>query len=219
MDAETRSQFEQMSAEVARHDPADVQPPVPGARRCGPELDNRPVELDVLCLEVYRQTKDLRPDLNYRLGQEEQVTVMGDRDLLKQMVLNLVDNSLKYTPAGGEVTLSLSAGDSGARLEVRDTGPGIEPDQIPLHLSALLPGQDRRPARQGRSRHRAGHQPVDRQGSRWRYPGGERTGKGKCVQGDLAAGLSGFRRQRAVGRARRPARVRSQTSGAGSDGR
>jgi signal transduction histidine kinase len=132
MDPEVRSAFEQMSAEVARMIRLTSNLLYLAHADAGRELDYRPVELDVLCLEVYRQTKDLRPDLNYRLGEEEQVTVMGDRDLLKQMLLNLVDNSLKYTPAGGEVTLSLSAGDSQARLEVRDTGPGIEPDQIPL---------------------------------------------------------------------------------------
>ena len=132
MDPEVRSTFEQMSAEVGRMIRLTSNLLYLAHADAGRELDYRPVELDVLCLEIYRQTKDLRPDLTYRLGQKEQVAVMGDRDLLKQMLLNLVDNSLKYTPAGGEVTLSLSTGDSRARLEVRDTGPGIEPDQIPL---------------------------------------------------------------------------------------
>ncbi len=111
----------------------------------GRELDRRPVELDVLCLEVYGQTKDLRSDVKYQLGNEDQVTVVGDRDLLKQMLLNLVDNSLKYTPAGGEITLSLYRDESTARVEVRDTGPGIEPDQIPLIFNRFhrAKGRDR----------------------------------------------------------------------------
>lgn len=141
MDPEVRSALGQMSAEVERMIRLTSNLLYLAHADAGRELDYRPVELDVLCLEVYRQTKDLRPDLTYRLGEEEQVTVMGDRDLLKQVLLNLVDNSLKYTPAGGEVTLSLSTGDSRARLEVRDTGPGIEPEQMPLIFQRLYRGR------------------------------------------------------------------------------
>jgi heavy metal sensor kinase len=132
LDPETRSALERMSAEAERLIRLTSNLLYLAHAEAGRELDRRPVELDVLCLDVYRQTKDLRPDLKFRLGNEDQVTVVGDRDLLKQVLLNLVDNSLKYTPAGGEITLSLYRDETGARVEVRDTGPGIEPDQIPL---------------------------------------------------------------------------------------
>jgi two-component system OmpR family sensor kinase len=59
--------------------------------------------------------------------------VRADPDRLKQVILNLVDNALRYTPSGG--TVGLAAGhDPGAgmaRIQVRDTGPGIAPDQLP----------------------------------------------------------------------------------------
>ncbi|HEY4909328.1 MAG TPA: ATP-binding protein, partial [Methylomirabilota bacterium] len=46
----------------------------------------------------------------------------------RRAVLNLVDNAIKYTPAGGKVELSLVAANGRALISVRDTGIGIEPD-------------------------------------------------------------------------------------------
>ncbi|EKO41043.1 MAG: signal transduction histidine kinase [Solidesulfovibrio magneticus str. Maddingley MBC34] len=54
-----------------------------------------------------------------------QVTVPGNRHLLSQALANLLDNAVKYTPGGGRVTLSLTAGPAGPELTVADTGPGI----------------------------------------------------------------------------------------------
>ena len=131
LDAGSRVELERMSGEVARLIRMTANILYLAHAEAGRELDRRPVELDVLCLEVYRQTKDLRPEVNFRFGHEDQVSVVGDRDLLKQMILNLVDNGLKYTPAGGDVTLSLYGDGSLARIVVEDTGPGIEPEQLP----------------------------------------------------------------------------------------
>jgi len=145
LDAETRSHLERMSAEVGRMIRLASNLLYLAHAETGRIPDSRPVELDVLCLEVYRQMKDLRPDIRFRLGHEDQVTVQGDRDLLKQAVLNLVDNSLKYTPAGGGVTLSLYHDAGQARIEVKDTGPGISPEQIPLIFKRFYrAGGDRR---------------------------------------------------------------------------
>ncbi len=50
----------------------------------------------------------------------------ADRDKLAMAIHNLVGNAIKYTPGGGRVTVTLEADDHEMRLEVRDTGPGIE---------------------------------------------------------------------------------------------
>jgi two-component system, OmpR family, heavy metal sensor histidine kinase CusS len=53
-----------------------------------------------------------------------------DRSLFQQAVGNLVENAMKYTPAGGTILLKTSAGDGDVRVEVSDTGKGIPPDQL-----------------------------------------------------------------------------------------
>jgi signal transduction histidine kinase len=60
------------------------------------------------------------------LGLEaEPAAVQGDRDALRVLVRNLVDNAVRYTPEGGQVRVSTRQQTSGATLEVVDTGPGI----------------------------------------------------------------------------------------------
>jgi two-component system OmpR family sensor kinase len=55
--------------------------------------------------------------------------VSGQGDALTILTRNLVDNAIKYTPDGGTVDVSVSAGEQGALLVVEDSGPGIAPDE------------------------------------------------------------------------------------------
>lgn len=55
--------------------------------------------------------------------------VRGDRFLLRDLIDNLVDNALRYTPSGGVVTVSCFMGAGGGVLRVEDSGPGIAPDK------------------------------------------------------------------------------------------
>jgi signal transduction histidine kinase len=90
------------------------------------------VELDTLLLDVYQQGRVLagtRVTLN--LGEEDQALAYGDRDKLKQVLLNLVSNAIKYTPAGGHVTMGLARVNGWARFTVADTGVGIPPEDLP----------------------------------------------------------------------------------------
>jgi heavy metal sensor kinase len=90
------------------------------------------VELDTLVLEVFQQAKLLAQGRQeVRLGQEDQARVMGDRDRLKQVLLNLAANALAFTPTGGNVTMSLACIGSWARVTISDTGPGIPRDELP----------------------------------------------------------------------------------------
>ena len=65
------------------------------------------------------------------LGMEaaELPPVVSSAPLLRTVLGNAIDNALKYTPAGGEVTLRIAALAEGARCEIIDSGPGIEPNQ------------------------------------------------------------------------------------------
>jgi signal transduction histidine kinase len=89
------------------------------------------VELDTLLLEIFREALVMAGGVHVRIGEIDQAVVVGDRDRLKQLLLNLVSNALKYTPAGGRVTLGLACVNEWARLAVTDTGVGIPPDELP----------------------------------------------------------------------------------------
>jgi signal transduction histidine kinase len=89
------------------------------------------VELDALLLDVYRQTRDQAPHLTVRLRHEDQALVPGDPDRLRQLLLNLTDNALRYTPVDGIVTFSLWREDGWVRVAVSDTGIGIASEDLP----------------------------------------------------------------------------------------
>ena len=64
--------------------------------------------------------------LDFDLGIEAKLTVLGDRELIAQAVANILDNAVKYTPAGGALMLRGRRAKSGAvELSVTDTGPGV----------------------------------------------------------------------------------------------
>jgi len=58
--------------------------------------------------------------------------VVGDPDRLEQALQNLAANALRHAPEGGEIVLSSSVGPDGSMLSVRDTGPGIPEEHLPL---------------------------------------------------------------------------------------
>jgi signal transduction histidine kinase len=62
------------------------------------------------------------------LDTDEPGAVEGDRDLLMEALGNLVDNAIKFTPAGGRVSISVMAARGGPVVTVADTGPGIPPE-------------------------------------------------------------------------------------------
>ena len=89
------------------------------------------LSLDALLLEVYHQQRPLAGRVKLTLGEFEPVELEGDADRLKQLLLNLVDNALRHTPAGGTVTLDLLHRGQEAVIRVRDTGAGIAAEHLP----------------------------------------------------------------------------------------
>lgn len=95
-------------------------------------LNFQPVELDLLLTEVFQEMRVIAGGrVRVHLTEIDQLQVNGDRDRLKQVLINLVANAIQYTPAGGDVFLSLSKVSGQARILCRDTGPGIPAEDLP----------------------------------------------------------------------------------------
>ena len=87
-------------------------------------------DLYALALETMDQMRLLAEEKHIALGPIIGGTTMvaGDRNRLKQVVVNLLDNAIKYTPDGGRVAVEVGAHANRAQLVVTDTGIGIAPE-------------------------------------------------------------------------------------------
>ena len=84
------------------------------------------VEVDELLFEVFEQMKVLsKGEHEIRIGNIEPAIVTGDRDRLKQVLLNLGSNAIKFSHKGGQILLSLYVRENWVQILVSDEGPGI----------------------------------------------------------------------------------------------
>jgi signal transduction histidine kinase len=98
------------------------------------DLHREPVRLVPLVRDVFETAAILGEDagLTIELPVCEEATVMGDPNRLRQLLLNLVTNAIKYTPRGGHVEISLTKRPHDeVALTVRDTGIGISASDLP----------------------------------------------------------------------------------------
>lgn len=95
-------------------------------------IDRQPVDLSVL-------VRDTVQELSYVAGEKGvvldadvhgRVTTPGDILRLRQLLLILLDNALKHTPAGGTVHVQLTADNGRPQLQILDSGPGIDPADL-----------------------------------------------------------------------------------------
>jgi signal transduction histidine kinase len=96
-------------------------------------LARQPVRLDELLRESCVDAQSLaRPhDIQVSVTACEELTVTGDRHRLRQLLLNLTDNAIKYNEPKGTVTLSLRRVARMAEMAIANTGPGISPEVLP----------------------------------------------------------------------------------------
>ncbi|HEX3142647.1 MAG TPA: heavy metal sensor histidine kinase [Pyrinomonadaceae bacterium] len=92
-----------------------------------PTVAKHPVQLDRTVAECGRAAQVLAAQKNLKLtvAANAPVRLQGDDELLQRMILNLLDNAVKYTPAGGEISIELTTSNGDARIVVRDNGIGI----------------------------------------------------------------------------------------------
>jgi signal transduction histidine kinase len=113
------------------------------------KLAHEPVDVN----RLFRDTIDLYADL----AEERSLTLSAsatpglgldaDHNRLRQVMANLVDNAVKYTPAGGTIALEGRAQDEAVVIDVRDTGPGIPPADLPRVWDRLYRGDTSRSER------------------------------------------------------------------------
>lgn len=93
----------------------------------------RPIPTEALADKSQHQSKEVMQrnaerGANATLAQRASATVIGDRTLLRQAIGNLVDNAIKYTPAGGLVSVGMDLSENVAVVRISDTGIGITPE-------------------------------------------------------------------------------------------
>ncbi|MCC6140712.1 MAG: HAMP domain-containing protein [Nitrospira sp.] len=97
------------------------------------KMETLPVSLESLVEDIHRQATLLGQDRNIAvtLGTVQPAVVQGDELRLRELLLNLVENAIKYSHPDGTVEISLVADGANARLSVTDRGIGIAPDDLP----------------------------------------------------------------------------------------
>jgi signal transduction histidine kinase len=110
------------------------------------KLERQPVRLDELVRESFDDAQILAEPQNVTvtLGECEPVEFSGDRHRLRQLLLNLTDNAVKYNRPGGSVVMALRRRDGAAEIEITNTGEGIPPELQPRVFERFVRGDEAR---------------------------------------------------------------------------
>lgn len=106
-------------------------------KQLDPDLDIQPVDMVEVARGAVREAQPVAAarQLSLSLDGPAPVIVFGDPQSLRRILRHLLDNALKFTPAGGQVTVRVGGGYGEGQLRVIDTGPGI-PDEESEHIFA-----------------------------------------------------------------------------------
>ena len=111
----------------------------------GRPLEQEQVDLSPLIVDAVRDAHAAVPDHRWQVDlPDDPVTVDGDPGRLHQVLVNLLANAGKHTPAGTTVTASASHADGGCVLRIADDGPGIPPELLPTVFERFARGDHSR---------------------------------------------------------------------------
>jgi heavy metal sensor kinase len=91
------------------------------------------LDLSAVVTDAVEQVRPAASDkaISLNVRSNGDMRLKADQDLILQLMLNLLDNSVKYTPSGGAIDVILRATGARAEVTVADTGPGIPPEHLP----------------------------------------------------------------------------------------
>jgi signal transduction histidine kinase len=106
-------------------------------------VERAPLDLQALVREVIEAVEPLiqARQLAIRTSLDGAVTVNGNRDHLRRLIVNLLDNALKFTPAAGWIAIGLSPHDGKAHLLIADSGPAIPVEDLPRIFDRFFRGK------------------------------------------------------------------------------
>ena len=95
---------------------------------------NADLHLDDVLLKVFesREQTALRKKLEFYIKEVTPVSIKGDKDFLKRLIANIIDNAIRYTPPKGKVEVSLEKKEGCAQICIQDTGIGIPKESLPF---------------------------------------------------------------------------------------
>lgn len=99
--------------------------------------------------EIIKETQMIDPTHTFRVKESAKAFVNADRQLMKQALRILIDNSIKYTPGGGEIVISVAEEDGTVRVSVQDNGIGIDPQNLPYIFDRFYRSDESRARKTG----------------------------------------------------------------------
>ena len=99
--------------------------------------------------EIIKETQLIDTTHTFRIKESAKAFVNADRQLMKQALRILIDNSIKYTPDGGEILVSVKEEDGTVRVSVQDNGIGIDPQNLPYIFDRFYRSDESRARKTG----------------------------------------------------------------------
>jgi len=120
--------------------------------------DNETLHLDLeifdcseMIEEIFKETQMIDSMHTFRIRNNTQAYVNADRQLLKQALRILIDNSIKYTPDNGEILVAVAEEAGMIRISVQDNGIGIDPQNLPYIFDRFYRSDESRARKTGGS--------------------------------------------------------------------
>jgi signal transduction histidine kinase len=114
-------------------------------------IHREPLFLDDVTLDATRAASALaqHKGVELTLADFDEVPIQGDRTLIRQLVMILLDNAVKFTPSGGRVTVRVTNAEGRPQLDVSDTGGGIAAEHLPRVFERFFRGDPSRARSEG----------------------------------------------------------------------